>query len=227
MNHLLRIGRIAVHGMLLVPLFRRWFRMRVAGTGRLPSTGPAIVIANHNSHLDTAALLAALDRRAVPSTRPVAAADYFLGGRIRTWFFTRFVQIVPIDRSHATADPLAGACEALAGQTILIVFPEGTRGIPGEVGPFRRGIAELADRHPLVPIIPVHIRGCAEALPKGARRIRRTHVTLTVGAPVQRRHGESAAAYTGRLRAAVVRLGAPDTSVGEAHSRGNVRAWAA
>jgi len=52
---------------------------------RLPRVGPAIIIANHNSHLDTPALFAMFPISLLPILHPVAASDYFLTNRIRAW----------------------------------------------------------------------------------------------------------------------------------------------
>ncbi len=95
---------------------------------RLPRHGPAIVAANHNSHLDTLTLLSLFPLSIVPRVRPVAAADYFLSNRLLAWISTRLIGIVPIARKVRKTDPLLGCHEALLRGEILIVFPEGSRG---------------------------------------------------------------------------------------------------
>jgi 1-acyl-sn-glycerol-3-phosphate acyltransferase len=136
---------------------------------RLPKKGPAIIVANHNSHLDTLVLISLLPLARLGCVRPVAAADYFLRGPLRAWFFTRILRIIPIERSGANRnhDPLEPCREALDRGDILVLFPEGSRGEPEKIARFRTGIAHLAGRCPQAPVTPVFMYGLGKALPKG------------------------------------------------------------
>jgi 1-acyl-sn-glycerol-3-phosphate acyltransferase len=183
-------------------------RLRVTGSDALDRPGPAVIVANHNSHIDTAVLLAAVPTSRIDGVRPVAAADYFLRNPLLAWFTTRIVGILPLDRhSRDGTDPLLGASRALAAGTTLVMFPEGTRGEPGVFGALKSGIARLARLHPEVPVIPVWLDGCDRALPKGGRMLRAVACTATVGRPLFIRPGEPTAEFLVRLRGAMVDLG--------------------
>ena len=135
----------------------------------LPKTGPAIVVANHNSHLDALTLMTLFGMKRLSIVRPVAAVDYFLRNKWRAWFSTQIIGIIPLQRSVAgeRSDPLAGISDALAAGNILILFPEGSRGQPEQLETFRAGIAHVAKRHPEVPIVPVFLHGLGKSLPRG------------------------------------------------------------
>ena len=135
----------------------------------LPEKGPAIIVANHNSHLDTMVLMTLLPARLLAQTQPVAAADYFLTSPILAWFASRIIGILPLKRKRDFNDEdlLAPVHEALGNDRILIFFPEGSRGEPEQMSELRSGIARLAERHPEIPVVPVIMHGLGKALPKG------------------------------------------------------------
>jgi 1-acyl-sn-glycerol-3-phosphate acyltransferase len=157
--------------------------MNVRGRGNLPTSGPAIIVANHNSHLDTLVLVSLLPLSLLARTRPVAALDYFLRSKALAWFALNIIGILPINRAGG-ANPLMGLRKALDEGSILILYPEGSRGAPEEMIEFKRGVALLARDCPSVPVIPVFMHGLGKALPKGTKLFVPFICDVFVGEPV-------------------------------------------
>ena len=151
------------------PVIWLWLGLRVRHRERLPTRGPAIVVANHNSHMDVFALLSLFPLRRQASVHPVAAADYFLRNKAMAWFALNILNIIPISRKGGEANPLAQCEQALREGKILILFPEGTRGEPGKLSPLKSGLWHLSQRAPEVPIIPGWLRGTEHVMAKGNR----------------------------------------------------------
>jgi 1-acyl-sn-glycerol-3-phosphate acyltransferase len=147
-----------------------WLVLGLEIRGRLPARGPAIVAANHNSHLDAFVLLALMPLESVGLARPVAAGDYFRARPFLDWIATRVLRTIYVERGSGRSidDVLAPVVEALDRGEIVILFPEGTRGRPEKPSRVRRGIARLAELRPDVPIQPVMLRGLGKVLPKGS-----------------------------------------------------------
>ncbi|AKJ41851.1 lysophospholipid acyltransferase family protein [Pragia fontium] len=166
MNRLLRLLFVI---LVAYPVVLAWLGVSVVNRKRLPHKGPAIIIANHNSHLDLLTLLTLFPLSMVHNVQPAAAADYFLKNRFLAWFATRVVGIIPVIRGGNAQqnDPLAGCAQALQQGKILILFPEGTRGEPERLSEFKSGLWFLCQKFPDVPVMPVFMHGLGRAMGKG------------------------------------------------------------
>ena len=164
MNHTLR---------LIYFLFVRCFVLILLGLNirrknLLPKSGPAIIVANHNSHLDTMVLISLFPLSLLPNVRPVAAADYFLKNKYMAWFSQKIIGIIPVTRGGGTKfkDPLEPCYEALERGEILILFPEGTRGEPEKISDFKKGVSWIVEKYPDAPVTPIFIHGLGKAMGK-------------------------------------------------------------
>jgi len=184
MNHVLRFlfFTLVVRPAVLIVL-----GLNVRHRERLPDSGPAILVANHNSHLDTMVLMTLFPTRMLPKLRPVAAQDYFFRYRLLKWFALRVVGIIPLDRKARRTGgkgPTAPISEALERGEIVILFPEGGRGDPERLGDFKTGIAHLARKHETVPVHPIYMHGLGKALPRGEGLLIPFFVDVFVGDPM-------------------------------------------
>lgn len=167
-NALNKALRFAFFLFIVRPVLLIVLGVNLRGRAHLPRKGPAIIAANHNSHLDTLTLLALFPLKDLPRLRPVAAADYFLQNRFLAWFALNIMGIIPLARGAVSKNPLADLEAALDRGDILLLFPEGSRGEPEQRAAFKRGVAYLAKARPQTPVTPVFMHGFGKALPKGS-----------------------------------------------------------
>jgi 1-acyl-sn-glycerol-3-phosphate acyltransferase len=163
---------------------RLFWRVVLALTGGLTVTGAlppggCVVVANHSSHADTAALLAAIDSRHAP--RVAAAADYWFRAGWLAAVGRALAAAFPVRRSGGGSTDLAAAVTLLRAGRAVVVYPEGSRG-DGAVGRFHSGAFRLAAAAG-VPVVPVGIAGTARLLPKRGR-LRPGPVAVRIGPPV-------------------------------------------
>jgi 1-acyl-sn-glycerol-3-phosphate acyltransferase len=143
--------------------------------GEIPP-GPCVVVANHRSHADTPALLAALP--ALGSPRVAASPAYWFTRSWRTVVGQWLAGAFPLFRRERG---LAQAEALLAAGHMVVIFPEGTRSRDGSLAPFRPGASRLAERAG-VPLIPAGITGTAGVLPPHGH-LGRSRITVRFGAP--------------------------------------------
>lgn len=202
-----RALRAAAQGGVLAPLVRAEVRLSVTGTERLRALGaePAVLMMNHASHLDTAALLTALPAEVRARTVVLAAADYFFTAWWKAVGTALVFGTTPIERRGGA--PTAAPAQLLADGWNLVVYPEGTRSPDGWPTRFRPGGAALALAAG-APVVPVAIRGSYAAMPRGRSwpAPGRLPVSVLVGAPLRATDGEDALALAGRAQAEVARL---------------------
>lgn len=165
-------------------VLKNYCPLEVHGQEKLPRE-PYIMCSNHQSHMDSPILMIGTGL-AFKDIGLIAAKDYFFDmqhrGIIRT-----FLNLIPIARGlgQKAIQETAHICQSFltSGGKVLIIFPEGTRSLTGQMGTFKQGPAILAKELNL-PIVPAYISGSFEAMPKGVIFIRKHKISLTFGDPI-------------------------------------------
>jgi len=157
-----------------------YLSVECSGLENIPLDGPYILAANHCSHLDSVAIREVLGSRA-SSLHVMGAKDYFFDTRLKSWFFTTFLNALPFDREENAAESLTSCKSVLENGRAILLFPEGTRSVNGELQSFKSGVGVLAVELDY-PVIPIYLRGTFDSLPKGRSLPRPRRIDVHIGA---------------------------------------------
>lgn len=170
----------------------RWFLKIIVGVNFgdsefLRKEEQFIIVANHNSHLDTMSIMASLPSSIISRVKPVAAADHFGKTKWQRLMSKYFINALLIKRSrdkeNPENDPINQMIAELDKNNSLILFPEGTRGKPEEDQALKAGIGLVLSQRPNVKYIPAYMKGMGKAMPKGDSLIVPFSSSLIYGEP--------------------------------------------
>ena len=181
------------------PIVRWWGRMEVEGAELLPTSGPVLIVANHDSHWDPVAIgIAGRKRRQI---RALAKASLWDIPGLAP--ILRGMGQIPIQRGAADAGALDEAIRQLRAGACIGVFPEGTIS-RGSFLRARSGKGRLAIAVPEATIVSATVTGTVDIVRFPKRpRIKVTFFTPTVGGLQE---GEDAAKLPARLMAEIREL---------------------
>jgi len=181
--------------------------VNLKGKEHLPVEGPAILVANHNSHLDTMVVMSLFSLKTLEKVRPIGAVDYFFSNRVTALLSKHLLDIIPLKRKPTKVEghPFGEIYSALDRGEIILLFPEGSRGDPEIMKPFKTGIAHIAEAYPKVPVVPLSIYGAGKALPKGEALFVPFIIDVHVGESIYYR-GEDKKIYTQNLEEYIINL---------------------
>ena len=179
---------------IIYSFFIRWFLKLIVGVkfdnaNFLLNENQFILVANHNSHLDTMTLLASLPSSIIHKVKPVAAGDHFgktkLKGELTSFFVNALLIKRGRDKNNPENDPINKMLKELDNGYSLILFPEGTRGEPEKEQPLKKGIGIILSQRPEIKFIPAYMKGMGKAMPKDDSLIVPFNSTLTYGKPTK------------------------------------------
>lgn len=166
------------------PALRLWNRPWTKGMENIPARGPAILVSNHQSVMDSFFFPLMCPRQITF----LAKSEYFntpgLVGRTQAWFFKTVGQM-PVERGADTAAEgmISAARKVLDKGDLFGIYPEGTRSPDGRVYRGRTGMARLA-MSTGVEVVPLVMFGTREANPIGTWVPRPKKVGMKVGEPI-------------------------------------------
>lgn len=177
---------IARRGSAVMFVARNWTAWMLACCGvRVEAEGlenlsePVVIMSNHQSVFDIAALIQSL-----PLEWRFVAKKELLWIPFFGWALGAADQVI-IDRSNRekAVASLKHAAERVRGGVNVIIFPEGTRSQEATLGEFKSGGFHLAIQAG-VPVIPVSVSGSSRIMPKHSLRIESGRIRVRYGKPI-------------------------------------------
>src|SRR6266571_5664713 len=163
---------------------RTWLKLsgvkvKVTGAELLDPEQAYVFVANHYSYLDAAPLFSYTGRRMGMIAKKELLKAPILG------YGMGFVNVIAIDRSNRerAVETLKIATERLRSGICFGVCPEGTRALPGEMLPFKKGAFHMAVQAG-VPIVPIALKNSDVLMGKGTGEAWPGTIKMTMMSPV-------------------------------------------
>ena len=170
---------------------------------------PVLFAANHQSHIDTHAILDVLPRTQRSRTAVAAAFDHF-GDADGTSWKKRCIQFIVlavwnafgIERVGSPLRSVRTMSSLIQRGWSIVLYPEGTRSESEEIAPFKSGLAVVA-KLANCPVVPVYVVGGRSILPKATYIPRTGTMHISFGKPLTLKDGEKAESFTNRVERSI------------------------
>ncbi len=163
---------------------RAWLRLsgvrvKVRGLELLDPKQTYVFVSNHRSYLDTATLFIYTGRRIGVLAKKELLKVPVLGVGMG------FVNVMAIDRTNreSAIRTTEAAAKRIQSGVSFGVFVEGTRAMPGELLPFKKGAFYMASQAG-VPVVPVAIKNSDVLMGKGTGEARSGILEMVIMPPV-------------------------------------------
>ena len=155
-------------------------RVNVSGLDLLDPKRTYVFVSNHRSYLDTAAMFIYTGRRIGLLAKKELLKVPVLGVGMG------FVNVMAIDRTNreSAIRTTEAAARRIQSGVSFAVFVEGTRAMPGELLPFKKGAFYMA-RQAGVPVVPVAIKNSDVLMGKGTGEARAGTLEMVLLPPVE------------------------------------------
>ena len=157
-------------------IFSCFFSYRVVGREKLLTSGSVLVAVNHESFLDPPLVGVMFDK----PVYTLARKTLFRG--LGKWLYPR-MNAIPVDQDNPDMTSLKKIIKLLKGGNRVVIFPEGSRTLDGNLQPAEAGTGLIVSKSKTT-VQPVRIFGARQALPRGSSKINFTSITLVVGDPI-------------------------------------------
>ncbi|MCP4360985.1 MAG: 1-acyl-sn-glycerol-3-phosphate acyltransferase [Chloroflexi bacterium] len=151
-------------------------RIEVIGRKNIPTSGPYIVVLNHNSTVDTPVLLLSFPLQKWRFFAVEKWKYHPIFGPLMAWLGAIYIARDEVDRNQ-----LRQALAAIESGTVFGLAPEGTRSRTGQMMAAKDGAAYLASRTQ-VPILPVGLEN-TDVLFSRFKKLKITPVKVHIGQP--------------------------------------------
>lgn len=154
-------------------------KVEVKGADNIPRDEAVVFVSNHQSNFDIPILMSCIEK---PKAF-IAKVEMENMPILSRWMSEMGCIFMDRDDVRQSLKSISKGAENVKNGYSMVIFPEGTRSVDGEIGEFKQGSLKLATKAK-AKIVPVTIKGSKDIMPKGKKSIRAANVQLVISEPI-------------------------------------------